>query len=119
MSENNKKCLLCEKEYNYCPQCGHKAYDLWKITFCSANCKEIFQTCVDYNLGAITLEDAKKKLDKCDLKGKENFNADIKKILEEIYPVQQTVIKETDSMTASNTRNSKVYYKNKSKQYRK
>lgn len=92
---SSRKCLLCNKIYEYCPQCGHKDYDLWKITFCSLNCRSVFQTLVDYNLGAITADEAKEKLSKLDLSNKDNYNDNIKEIMNKLYPKVEEPKEET------------------------
>ena len=85
MSANNRKCLLCGTEYEYCPTCGHKIYDLWKVNFCSRNCKDVYQTVVDFNCESKTAEETKEILKTLDLSKKDQYKVSIKESLNKIY----------------------------------
>lgn len=64
----NKVCIACGAQYKYCPGCrGAKAETMWKNIYCSENCRQIFNTVTGYNMGTVSKEEGKKKLEQCDL----------------------------------------------------
>lgn len=64
----NRKCVLCGKEHEYCPNCpSDKNKALWHKLFCSENCKNIFNALNDYNFKIIAKKEAQEALSKCDL----------------------------------------------------
>lgn len=68
MEKNNRKCLVCGKEYRFCPSCAKdKNKPSWMTMYDTENCRAIFDALVDYNFGNISAVDAKAILDKCDL----------------------------------------------------
>lgn len=65
---NNRKCILCKKEYNYCPNCNKdRNKPTWYRLYCSQACHDIFDILNNYNFKLITKEEAKMLLSKCDL----------------------------------------------------
>ena len=69
-----RKCIVCRKEYYYCPTCGHvNPTETWKNSFCSQNCRSIFKICQDYVGGEIKPAEAKKKLQELDLSRLDKF----------------------------------------------
>ena len=63
-----RKCILCGKEYNYCPTCTKdRNKPLWHKLYDSENCKNIFNALNDYNFNLISKEEAQAKLRSCDL----------------------------------------------------
>ena len=63
-----RKCILCGKEYEYCPSCPKDAKkETWYAIYDSENCKDISKALTDYNLKKITKEEARESLSKCDL----------------------------------------------------
>lgn len=84
--KNNRKCLVCGREYRYCPRCREdKGLPSWLALFHDNNCKVIFEVVNDYCNKIITKTEAKKMLDKCDLSGKKNFKESVANALNEIY----------------------------------
>ena len=58
-----KQCLVCGKKYKYCAHCNKNGViTTWKNIYCSKECREIFNTCSDYEGKLISQEDAYKKL---------------------------------------------------------
>lgn len=78
-------CVLCGKEYHYCPSC-YKDKDLapWHIIYCSDNCKDVFETLNDYNFKKISKQIAKQQLSKCDLSKLEEYSDGSKDLISEI-----------------------------------
>lgn len=63
-----RKCVLCGKEYEYCPSCPKdKSKALWHKLYDSENCRNIFTALNDYSFKLVTKEEAKELLSKCDL----------------------------------------------------
>lgn len=55
----DKECLVCGKKYKYCPHCNKNGVvDTWKNTYCSKECRTIFNTCSNYVGNIITKEEA-------------------------------------------------------------
>lgn len=83
--KNNKTCICCGTKYTYCNRCEEfDKYPIWMTLYHDENCKEIFMTAADYLAKDISKEEAKAKLEKCDLSAKDTFN---KKVLEVINTV--------------------------------
>ena len=63
-----KICAVCRKPYKYCPNCREdKDKPTWYFTFCSSNCKNIYDATSSYENGKFSADEAKKILDKLDL----------------------------------------------------
>ena len=62
-------CALCKSQYQFCPQCSpdDAKKPTWYFTFCSSNCKNIYDVTSSYENGRIAANEAKKILDKLDL----------------------------------------------------
>lgn len=85
MSKYNRKCLLCGKEYEYCPTCT-KDYNkpIWYRNFHEENCRTIFYILTDYKAGNLSKEDAVEALDHCNLDNQEGWSDRNRELLEEI-----------------------------------
>lgn len=84
---NNRKCVICNKIYSFCPNgCAEdKGKPAWMAVFDSENCKDIYYTCVNAEVGnSLTKAEAKKRLKKLDLSNVENFNPVVKSWIEDI-----------------------------------
>lgn len=87
--KNNRKCIVCGEEYFYCPSCADRNDPVWRSIYHDANCMEIYDVTSLFHIGELSKEDAKKRLDKCDLSKKESFHHVIKDDIEEIYKVDK------------------------------
>lgn len=91
--KNNRKCIICGKEYSYCPVCGQ---DLkkpsWFTIFCGDNCNSIYETVTTYRDGGCTIETARDVLKSLDLSVIDNdgFNATTKNQIKEILYVNES-----------------------------
>ena len=106
IKKNNRKCICCQKEYSFCPNCSD--YDnlpRWMTIFHDENCKEIFNTVTSYYDKSITKDKAKERLDKCDLSNKYTFKESIKSAIGEIYAktLVEVVEKEVEKETVKET----------------
>lgn len=80
-----RTCSICHKQYDYCSSCPEKMRDpIWKNSFCSRNCKQIYDICVSYSLKEISPEYAYKTLSACDLSKKDEFSQSTQKLISEI-----------------------------------
>lgn len=54
--------------------------------FHNANCREIFQTTIEYMSHNITDDQARTRLDKCDLSNKATFDPTVQGMIDTLYP---------------------------------
>ncbi len=95
MVKDNKTCILCGKKYSYCNRCEEFDHlPRWMEIYCSENCKKIFNALSSYNMGHITKEEAKTRLEECDLSYIDKFNHINKKFVEDII---DTKIQKSDN----------------------
>ena len=81
----NRKCVVCGKEYSYCPSCGQDSDKPgWMTTFCGENCRSVYHACAGHYAGQLKDEEVKKMLEKCDLSNKENFTESVQKVIDNI-----------------------------------
>lgn len=135
MKINNKTCICCGKKYTFCTGCGQFDNEpRWKAIYHNETCKDIFIIVSDFLQNAISKEDAKERLMKCDLSYKDqlhkNLQNGIDEILGMINEVEKTEVaapenvvlvetKENDQsdshpVTPSNVQPAKMkYYNNK------
>ena len=99
----NRKCILCQKTYEYCNCDKYKDYPKWYVMFNDANCHEIWYVLSDFESSLITRDEAlerMKALDPSVIKN-ENALASYKKLLgEDEAKVEEVVIEEPTSAEA-------------------
>lgn len=106
--KNNRKCILCGKEYKYCGNCAEDSrLEPWHTIYDNNNCRVIFNTATDYCAGILSKEEAISIFDSCDLSNKESFNASVLKVLNELYPVA-TENEKIEIMTVAMEENEKT-----------
>lgn len=95
MSKLNRTCCVDGVKYSYCPNCT-KDNDkpVWMLTFCSENCKDIYEACAGYFAKMISIEDAKKMLSKCDLSKLDHFTTSTQRLIKEINSSEEIGKKE-------------------------
>lgn len=84
-----RKCILCGKEYEYCPSCPKdKDKALWHKLYHSENCRNIFNTLNDFNFNLIDKTQAQERLSACDLSVELNdhYRNEINAIMEKPKP---------------------------------
>ena len=92
-----RKCLCCGASYSYCNNCyDFRNYPLWMNSFHDENCKNIFETCTNYNFKLITKEQAKEALSKYDLSNRVNFSACVKRDLNTILAENKQTFEKKD-----------------------
>lgn len=77
MKKGMRKCVVCGKEYEFCPTCAETADEpTWKLMFHDANCREIYNTSTDYLAKKITKEEAIGRYSKTDLSVRDDITTD-------------------------------------------
>ena len=67
-SLNNKTCIICGKQYKYCPNCAEFINQpTWRSLCDTDNCHTIFRIVTDYHFGIYDDDSAKIALKDCDL----------------------------------------------------
>ena len=93
-NKNNRRCIICGKEYSYCPVCGQDAKKpSWYTIFCGDNCNEIYEAVTTYRDGGCSIEAARDVLNGLDLSAVdgEGFNATTKGQINEILGAAERV----------------------------
>ena len=90
MKKYNKTCIVCSEKYTFCTSCSeYDKYPRWKAIYCCENCKDIFHITSDYIEKTITKDEAREKLNKCDLSNKNKFHYKILEAIDEIFAEAQ------------------------------
>ena len=105
--QNNKTCIICGKNYTYCPVCN--SWDAnkptWYFIFDGLNCHDIYEVCTQYRDGEIDAKVAYEKISKLDISNIKNF-ADATRIqIEEILAKGKDVKSVTEKVKTSDTKN--------------
>ena len=82
-----RKCVCCDKEYEFCPSCKKKDQPAWMVSFCSEPCKGLFNIISAYNSkrvgkGAVQAYIAEQKITDFT-----KYTPSIKRALEEVVTV--------------------------------
>lgn len=82
-----KTCLVCGKKYKFCNHCRPVPFEeLWRLTYCSEDCRKIFNICCRYAGKDISADEAYKILIQCNVEGKEiqmSVKNSVEKIIKE------------------------------------
>lgn len=74
MSRFDKKCF-CGKTYLFCSGCDdYKKLPRWMESFCSDNCRKIFNAIMEFRAGVKTVGEAKAVLEECDLSSRDQYD---------------------------------------------
>lgn len=95
MAVNNRKCVVCGLEYEYCNTChNNNDHNLtrWKTTFHDENCRDIYRAISAYRAGQIPIEEARTMLNKCDVTI--DFVDGIRAAVNEIVPLESPQVEE-------------------------
>lgn len=84
--ELNATCQICGKKYHMCRTCfsNKGTWKSWMQHTDTEKCFEIFTILYDLRLEQIKKEEAKERLNKCDLTGLNSFKENIKNTINEI-----------------------------------
>lgn len=84
-SKFDKSCKVCHTAYKYCSGCSdYASYPRWMESFCSDNCRQIFNIYMKNKAGLENVAEAKAELLKCDLSKKGQFEVSLKNGIESI-----------------------------------
>ena len=101
MAENNRKCNVCGKAYQYCGHCSDNAKkgETWRNLYCSDNCRKIFDILSSRAFDHITDKEAKEKLKGLDLSKVDSFNETYKKQIRQIQSAPNGEVKPQQPQT--------------------
>lgn len=89
--KNNRKCIICNCEYHYCPTCSEDSEKpTWYFIFHNKNCHDIYDVCTQYRDKEIDAEKANEILSSLDLSDIENFEETTRLQIEEIMKTKVT-----------------------------
>ena len=97
MERKLRTCAVCRTSYRYCPKCKEdEKKETWYFTFCSENCKDIYNITSDFEDNRITPNEAKKVLVNLNLSKLDNFGASytssINKIMESVVEEENLIV---------------------------
>lgn len=78
-----RKCVCCDKEYDYCPNCAQKDQPAWMVTFCCEGCKDLFNIVSAYNAKRIGKAAVQSYVAEHDVNNTK-FTGPVKKVLDEV-----------------------------------
>lgn len=108
--ENNAVCAICGKPYRVCHTCQNiKSFLPWRTITDTLPHYIIYLAIYNYNLTKDKVK-AKAELSECDLTELNNFDKDVKKIIEEIMAEDKTA--ETSKTKPQSTKTNKVVKNN-------
>jgi hypothetical protein len=112
-SQYNATCDICGNPYHLCLSCKDiMALQPWKIHTDTAEHYKIYQVLHGYNTGVYNIAEAKAKLKTIDLSDKNNFVAEIKKVIDKIMAYKDEPIeKETIEVMSTLKKDKKKNYK--------
>lgn len=84
-----RKCLCCEKEYEYCVKCGKSQNMPWKVNFDSEPCKELFNIVSAYNMNLVKEDRIKEVLDKYSITDYSVYKKSIRDVLEKLFSTKK------------------------------
>ena len=98
MDKKNRRCVVCQSEYHFCPRCAEdKNKPLFYFTFCSKNCRDIYDTTSKFENNQIDIKAAKDQLDELDLSKLNDFGNSYKLSIKKINELSSTVTLVEDS----------------------
>ncbi len=83
-----RHCCVCKQKYKFCPKCPEYQYlEPWYFSFCSENCRNIYDVTSKYENGQITDANAKERIQTINLSKIENFGDSYKTTIAKIMNV--------------------------------
>lgn len=85
-----RHCLICGKQYIYCPNCGGgNKEETWRYLYDSEDCMEVFNILSRYINKHIDKEEAKSQYKALKISKDKKFTAEIQKQVDEIIKVEK------------------------------
>lgn len=105
--KNNRTCIICGKNYTYCPVCnsGDANKPTWYFIFDGQNCHDIYEVCTQYRDGEIDAKVAYEKISKLDISNIKDFYEATRIQIEEIIANGKESKTIVDKVKANNTKN--------------
>ena len=105
--QNNRTCIICGKNYTYCPVCnsGDANKPTWYFIFDGQNCNDIYEVCTQYRDGEIDVKSAYEKISKLDISNIKDFYEATRIQIEEIIANGKESKTIVDKVKANNTKN--------------
>ena len=105
--QNNRTCIICGKNYTYCPVCnsGDANKPTWYFIFDGQNCHDIYEVCTQYRDGEIDAKVAYEKISKLDISNMKDFYEATRIQIEEIIANGKESKTIVDKVKANNTKN--------------
>lgn len=105
--QNNRICIICGKNYTYCPVCnsGDANKPTWHFIFDGQNCHDIYEVCTQYRDGEINAKVAYEKISKLDISNIKNFAEATRIQIEEILAKGKESKTIVDKSKTNNTKN--------------
>ena len=112
--QNNRTCIICGKQYHYCPNCGEDAgKPTWYFVFDGQNCHDIYDVCTNYRDGKIDVAKAYELISNLDTSEINSFQEATREQINEIIkngkPVNRNITftnnsedKETNTYKSNN-----------------
>lgn len=111
--KNNKICIICNKEYHYCPSCHQdKNKPSWYAIFDGENCKSIYDVCTEYRDGVIDKKVAYERITKLDITDIEDFTESTKAQIKDILAYKRDVVK-AEAVKIDNVKKDEKSYQKK------
>ena len=98
---NIKVCCTCSQKYKYCGHCDKNAKaNRWRNSYCSENCRDIFDILMEYSGKRIPIDVAKQKLSQQNLNI--NIGNNVIKTYAEIMsyeePEQEEIVRQEETI---------------------
>ena len=100
--QNNRTCIICGKQYHYCPNCGEDAgKPTWYFVFDGQNCHDIYDVCTNYRDGKIDVAKAYELISNLDISEINSFQeatrAQINEIIKNRKPINRNITSTNNS----------------------
>ena len=105
--QNNRTCIICGKNYTYCPVCNSVDANkpTWYFIFDGQNCNDIYDVCTQYRDGEIDVKVAYEKISKLDISDLDNFPEVTQSQIKEIIANGKESKVVVDKTKINNTKN--------------
>ena len=98
MKQKLRQCCVCGEKYHFCPHCPQDGRsEIWYTTFCSENCKNVYEVTSNFDDGIISKPEAKNKLLNLNLSKQDNFGESYKKVIKRITDEEVSITLNDDT----------------------